>query len=223
MARAPKPISWAPLQADEVERLPPRVRARLAVGPGRETEGEWVVLHATGVSVAGVVDRLSRLYGMRAGARTKASSVEDLDRVLEWLVSAGSGAQAQLAVDNLEMRREYLDETPTLTAADIHMASGLQSRNTSEPASRWKGEGKLFAVRVGRRDLYPVFQFEDGAPRSVIKDILGALPETMTGWQKALWFASGNGWLDGDEPQRRLDDRQQVVEAASRLAEPASG
>ena len=138
-------------------------------------------------------------------------------------MSAGSGVRAQLAVDNLEMRREYLDETPTLTAADIHMASGLRSRNTSEPASRWKGEGKLFAVRVGRRDLYPVFQFEDGAPRPVIKDILGALPETMTGWQKALWFASGNGWLDGDEPQRRLDDRQQVVAAAGRLAEPASG
>lgn len=40
---------------------------------------------------------------------------------------------------------------------------------------------------------------------------------------KAFWFASGNGWLDGDEPQRRLSDAEDVVEAARRLSEPARG
>ena len=219
MANQPKPISWAPLQTDDVEKLPLRVRDRLDAEVERGEDDEWVVVHATGVSIGGVMDRLSRLYGRRF----KEGSVQDLDRVLAWLVSAGSGVQAQLAVDNLELRREYLEETPMLTAADVHAGSGLQSRNTSEPASRWKAEHKLFAVRVGRRDLYPAFQFEDGAPRPIIKDILTVLPEAMTGWQKALWFASGNGWLDGDEPQQRLDEGQQVVEAARRLAEPASG
>ena len=53
--------------------------------------------------------------------------------------------------------------------------------------------------------------------------VLAALPAEMTLWQKAFWFASGNGWLDGDEPQRRLDDGERVVEAARRLAEPARG
>ena len=110
-----------------------------------------------------------------------------------------------------------------LTADQVHNMSGLHSRNKSEPASRWKKEGKTFAVRVERRDLYPAFQFEDGAPRPVVRDVLAALPDGMTSWQKAFWFASGNGWLDGEEPQRRLNDGERVVDAARRLSEPAGG
>ena len=40
----------------------------------------------------------------------------------------------------------------------------LQRRN--KPASQWKAEGKTFAVRMGGRNRYPVFQFEDGSPRA---------------------------------------------------------
>ena len=58
---------------------------------------------------------------------------------------------------------------------------------------------------------------------TAMRDVLSALPEGMTAWQKALWFASGNGWLDGAEPQRRLNDGLRVVEAARRLADPADG
>ena len=108
-----------------------------------------------------------------------------------------------MAVDNLELRNQYMNETPMLTAAQIQRMSGLGSKNASEPASRWKAEGKTFAVRVRGRDHYPAFQFEDGSPRPVMKAILAAVPETMTAWQKAIWFASGNGWLDGDEPRHR--------------------
>lgn len=43
--------------------------------------------------------------------------------------------------------------------------------------------------------------------------MLAALPADMTAWQTALWFASGNGWLDGDK-QQRLDDGKRLVEAA---------
>ena len=218
MAMDPKPIMWEPLEAEEVENLPPRVRGRLGVAAG-EGDG-WLVVHASW-PLGGMVDRLNRLSKMRPEVPPRPG--QDLDRMLAWLVAAGSGVEAELAVDNLELRRTYLDETPTLTAVQIHRMSGLRSRNTSEPASRWKSEGKTFAVRVGRRDLYPAFQFEDGAPRPVVRDVLAALPESMTGWQSALWFASGNGWLDGDEPQRRLHDRELVVAAARRLSEPARG
>ena len=121
------------------------------------------------------------------------------------------------------MRRDYMAETPMLTAAQIHRMSGSHSRNTSEPASRWKAEGKTFAVRVGGRDHYPAFQFQDGAPHPAMQGVLAAFPETMSAWQKALWFASANGWLDGDEPYRRLDDGELVAEAARVLRDPAIG
>lgn len=221
MAMQPEPISWAPLQPDEVESLPPRVRRRL--GESADAEDEWIVLHASGWPVGNMVDHLNRLYRMRPRTGARESQDQYLDRALALLVAVGSGVEAELAVDNLELRREYMEETPMLTAAHIHRMSGLGAMNMSEPASRWKAEGKTFAIRVGGRDHYPAFQFEDGSPRPVIRAILAALPAAMTPWQTALWFASGNGWLGGDEPQHRLDDGEPVVDAARRLMEPARG
>ena len=96
-------------------------------------------------------------------------------------------------------------------------------RNPSEPASRWKREKRVFAVRAGRSQLYPRFQFADGNPLPVIKDVLRRLPEDMTPWQVALWFWSGNGWLDGKSPEEALSDEAGVQNAADRLSEPALG
>ena len=213
------PIFWTRLDASDVAALSSRVKDRLA--RGTTTEGEWVVLHAVDKDLPEMVERLNRLCAMREGARGMPE--QQLDRALEWLVGTGSGVEVDIALDNLEMRRDYMAETPTLTAAQIHRMSGLHSRNTSEPASRWKAEGKTFAVRVGRRDHYPAFQFQDGAPHPAMKGVLAAFPETMSAWQKALWFASANGWLDGDEPHRRLDDGELVAEAARILGDPAIG
>lgn len=212
-------IAYETLQPDEVGRLPQRIRGRLIEGGGEDDE--WVVIHAAG-PITRVVDRLNRLGGAPAEL-LRGDPPADLDRMLTWLAHDPVGVEQALAFDNLAARREYLADTPTLTSEQIHRASGLASRNTSEPASRWKKEGRTFAVRLGRRDLYPAFQFLDGQPRDVVRDVLATLPTDMTPWQTAFWFASGNGWLDGDEPQRRLDDRKRLVEAARRLADPASG
>ena len=218
MVMKAKHIAYETLHADEVEMLPPRVRARLGEAAEAGAGDEWVVIHLSS-PLGDMVDQLGRLDKVIEAWAERAR----LDGELARLVDTASGVEATLALDNLTLRRQYLDDTPTLTAEEIHRISGLHSRNKSEPASRWKNEGKTLAVRVGRRDLYPAFQFEDGAPRPVMRDVLAALPERMTGWQKALWFASGNGWLDGDEPQRRLNDREQLVDAARRLSEPADG
>lgn len=227
MAMQPEPITWETLQPEEVETLLPRVRAQL--GRTDEADEEWVVLHSANLPLAGVVDRLNRLYRLslavptRESRESQESQERNLDRALAWLVAAGLGVEAELTVDNLELRARYMNETPMLTSAQIHQMSGLGSTNPSEPASRWKAEGKTFAVRVGARDHYPAFQFEDGAPRPVIKATLAALPATMTAWQTALWFASGNGWLDGEEPRNCLSDGDSVVEAARQLTESARG
>ena len=215
-AMEPKPIAFAPLNPDEIDELPARVKARL---PATAGEGAgWMVLR-TSWPLEQLVEQLDRLdQVIEAWAET-----QSIDLALLRLADASAGPESGLMLANLALRKQYLDETRTLTAGEVHDLSGLLSRNRSEPASRWKKEGKAFAVRVGRRDLYPAFQFEDGAPRPVMRGVLAALPGTMTPWQTAFWFASGNGWLDGDEPQHRLNDAEQVVEAARRLADPARG
>lgn len=214
----PRRIAYQTLEPDDIQQLPQHLRVRLTEGAGERDE--WVIIHAS-YPFSRVVDRLNRLGGIPeyVTQRTK----PDLDRMLSWLTPDPSGVEESLAFDNLAARRRYLSENPTLTSGQIHRASGLGSHNTSEPASRWKNEGRTFAVRLGRRDLYPAFQFVDGKPHAVLRDVLAALPTDMTAWQKAFWFASGNGWLDGDEPQRRLNDGADVVEAARRISAPARG
>ena len=100
---------------------------------------------------------------------------------------------------------------------------GSKLSNSSEPASRWKREKRVFAVRAGSARLFPRFQFADGYPLPVIKEVLKCLPDDMTPWQIAFWFRSGNGWLDGRSPEEALDDEDGVLNAAERLREPAIG
>ena len=60
----------------------------------------------------------------------------------------------------------YLREVPTYTAADIHeLMHGSKLSNSSEPASRWKREKRVYAVPAGPAQLFPRFQFADGYPR----------------------------------------------------------
>ena len=220
MARKPQPMKYRVLHSEEVKVLPERVRRNL--GEGLEQGNQWAVIHVP-VPVGGMVERLMELTAAQDATRWRAHSGSDLDRVLGWLMTLELGIEADLAIDNLALRLAYVDETPMLTAEQIHKTSGRRSGNKSEPASRWRKEGKTFAVRLAGRLLYPAFQFEDGEPRRIVGEVLATLPADMTPWQKAFWFASGNGWLDGDEPQRRLDEGERVVAAARRLAEPARG
>ena len=213
-------LAWRHLLAEEVEALPARVKGTLGVS---EDDSEWIVLRARDHELGKTVDRAMQLVNTLSTGREDHG--KDLDRVLAMLLERMPqvGAEADLWIDNLQLRTDYLRKTPTLSAAEVHRWSGRTSGNPSEPASRWKKEKKIFAVRQGRGDRYPAFQFRDGAPHPALKGVLTALPAELTGWQTALWFASANGWLDGDAPQDRLDDSQDVVTAASRLAEPARG
>lgn len=225
MATQPERLIWRHLQPDEVNELPAKVKASL--GEVREPQEEWIVLRARDPELGRAVDQAIRILDMQLAAPKPGRHSQSLDRMLELLVAdedaPRSAVEADILIDNLELRAAYLRDTGLLTSEDIHRASGLRSRNVSEPASRWKREGRIFAVRQGRADLYPAFQFQDGAPHPAIRSVLAAFPAKMTVWQKALWFASGNGWLDGDEPQRRLDDGELLVRAARQLAEPAGG
>ena len=215
----PQPIQWAPLEPEEVQELPERLKDRLGTAAAGD---DWALFHASG-EAAGAIDRLNRLVEGSLPDPAREGWDRWLDSVLVRLWAPGTGVERELALDNLELRRAYMNETLMWTAAQIHRLSGLQSRNTSEPASRWKAEGKAFALPLRGRSYYPAFQFEDGTPRPAVKAVLAQLPATMTPWQTALWFASANGWLDGSRPQDRLDDDELVVEAARRLAEPAHG
>ena len=212
-----------PLAADDISALPAGLRRRIA---DAETEpADWALLVTGESELTGLVqDVISRLASMVAADRRKLTedNIELLVRSMLPHVPRRT-VDAQLELDNARLRAAYLEEVPTRSAHEVRAASGLNPKNPSEPASRWKRERRVFAVRHGGRDLFPAFQFEDGYPRPVIKQVLHELPPTLTDWQIAIWFASGNGWLDGAEPRHRLDAPDEVLEAARRLADATEG
>ena len=220
-------LSLIDLTPGEIERLPASLRRRIG-GSSRSEDslpGAWLLVGERTEGRAELLERALEVLPSLAAERGSRLSEANIEKILDVILSDAPRPRVEneLEIDNARLRSRYLQETPLLTGAEVRAASGLNPRNKSEPASRWKREGKLFAVRHSGVDHYPAFQFADGTPRPVVKAILAAFPKDMTAWQIAMWFASGNGWLDGDEPQERLSDPDAVVEAARRLADPAFG
>ena len=110
----------------------------------------------------------------------------------------------RIARKNTESCAIYLRTTEFYTAEDIWEQIAKKPKNPKEPSSKWKREGRVFAIRHDGKDLFPAFQFADGQPLPIIKEILEALPDYLSPWQTAFWFESGNGWLGGKTPQECL-------------------
>ena len=223
----PETLSCIELAPDDLAALPAGLRRKIgaAFGSSDIPSGDWLLVGAAKAGLAQVIERAVEALPLTAAKRSTRLTEADIEKLLDVILADAPRApvEAQLEIDNAALRAEYLKETPLMTAAEVRAASGLAPRNRSEPASRWKREGRLFAVRRSGVDLYPAFQLVDGVPLPVIKEILAALPRHMTGWQVAMWFASGNGWLQGAEPQKRLADPDAVIAAARKLADPAVG
>ena len=127
-----------------------------------------------------------------------------------------AGPLAEIERDNAEAQARFIETVRCYSAEEIAALAGHEASNRSATATRWKTQGAIFGVRRLGRDRYPAFQFQDGRPRKVIGKVLKALPEGMSPWQMALWFASANGWLDGSAPMDRLGDETALVAAATR-------
>ena len=211
----------------EIAQLPAAIRRKIeaAFSPANKANGQWMLIGvqtaASAIVVGSAIAQVERVAAAHAAARQE----RNIERLLEIFAEdqPRSDLDAELELENAQMRAEYLAETPLLTAAQVRDQSGLKPRNKSEPASRWKRERKIFAVRKGGVDFYPAFQFEDGAPMPVIKQVLTKLPKDMSVWQIAFWFDTGNGWLDGQAPQECLGKPEGVLHAAQQIAEPAFG
>ncbi|MBU6366697.1 MAG: hypothetical protein KJT01_10850 [Gemmatimonadetes bacterium] len=120
-----------------------------------------------------------------------------------------------------EARRHFLETVELLSSAMVGERGGSSARNASALASRWKGEGRIFAVPNGRADCFPAFQFDElGQPRPEVAAVLRALPPG-TEWARALWWTAPNGWLNGQRPVDLFaGDAEAVIAAAHRTAAP---
>ena len=227
MPNLPEPAPAIELTQDEVATFPSHLKAKIKESVGsRGALQRWVLIGAESGRDAEIIRATATSAGRIVGPRRRKLTERKIEALVDLYLAREEHAavDGKLEEDNAELRRRYLLEVPTYSAADIHeLMRGSQLRNPSEPASRWKREGRIFAVRSGRPQRFPRFQFADGSPRPVIKQVLKRLPNDMTPWQVAFWFRSGNGWLDGRSPEEALADEDGILNAADQLREPAIG
>jgi hypothetical protein len=78
----------------------------------------------------------------------------------------------------------------------------------------------LLAVRVGRRYLYPAWQFGEAGALEGLAAILDAL-RGVDAWARMRFFLNGNAKLAGERPLSRLrrGDRTAVLSAARAFGE----
>lgn len=177
-----------------------------------------LVLHKVDRELASVIEAAVKQVPRVARARRSALSSERIEQLVDhYMAKDPLGAVlADIEDDNAQAQARFLESVPVYPAERVADVAGHASQNRSATATRWKSKGAIFSVRHGGRDLYPAFQFKDGAPHPVIAKVLKALPQTMSPWQIAFWFTSANGWLDGAAPQDRLSDEAALLLAAER-------
>lgn len=114
-------------------------------------------------------------------------------------------------------RAALMQEFGLLTSSELADLTESQAENRAALASRWKREGRIFAVKHHGQDYFPGFQLTaEGRPREAVARILAALGRAR-GWETALWFTAANGYLGGRRPVDLLEsDPEPVVEAAAR-------
>jgi len=182
----PEILQRIDLTPEEISKFPVELRRKIeaAFRLVDKKNGAWMLVGTPSARAAMLVERaLVRLPAL-VSARSAAIQEHNIDKLLEIIAGDVPYAvtDAEIDLENAEMRSTYLAEVKLLTAAQVHEQSGLGSRNKSEPASRWKRERKIFAVRKGVTYLYPAFQFENGQPRPIIGKILAEITDKFTPW-----------------------------------------
>jgi hypothetical protein len=215
------------LTPEDIAALPATLRKKIECIQSEKmtAHSEWILVGAKSGRDARLVDKTMRALPRIASKKRDLITERNIEILINMLLEGEDHAQIDedLILDNAHLRASYLKSIPTLDSAKVRLLSGLKPKNKSEPASRWKREGRVFAVRHAAIDLFPAFQFHDDAPRPAIKKILKALPDHLTPWQIAFWFASGNGWLDSKSPQECLGTPDLVIKAARLMNEQALG
>lgn len=223
LAESPMVIELTP---DEVERFPSRLRRKIKSEELRGGQRRWLLVGVGSKREAEVIQSTVNMARWTIRNQWKKVTERHIEALVHIHLQGEERAPIdwKIELDNVKLRVNYLEEVPTCTAAEIHeFQHGLRPSSPSEPASRWKREKRVFAVHDGHSLRYPLFQFASGSPRPAIRSVLRRLPAGMTHWQIAIWFRSGNGWLDGRSPEEALEDECDVLNAADRLAEPTIG
>lgn len=155
---------------------------------------------------AGAVVRL--LHEQVQAAKTLKRSLASITQV----VSPEAASRAQVTENAW---REMDQEFRLLTAAEVAELVGSTSKNRKSYAADARRDGRILGVKRMNQFVYPAFQFEDGNPRPMIRQLW----TVAQGWDISaesvlLWLTAPTIWWGAEtRPVDRLSEPEEVVEA----------
>ncbi|RCK70443.1 hypothetical protein DT076_07320 [Desertihabitans brevis] len=122
-------------------------------------------------------------------------------------------ARAVQAEEGLYQR--IADEFGLLTSAEAGRRLGSRSKAARNLALSARRDGQLLALRRGRYDLFPGFQFDDHGARPVVAALI-ALGEEHERSEAGLvqWLMAPTTYLDGLRPVDVIDDPDRLLSVA---------
>ena len=138
-------------------------------------------------------------------------------------VSAGAERRSAHAADPVKnaiaIRQQLREKVRLVEPAEWAKWRDINSTNPSAALGKYKKQHRVFAVKAGRKDLYPSFQFsKDAEPLPVMRKVLAAVPKPSRGWPLLSWFSAKSRLLGGKTPAEVIaDDPKSVLAAAERF------
>lgn len=202
--------------------------ARGQTAPVLSKAGHSYLLQVHGDAMSQILEAVMPMLGSLLTQKTtkvREQKLEDLVDFIAGQMVVPSGVDIQMAQRLAARHAGVLNEFGFATAEQLADANHSRATNRNALADNWKKRRQVFTVRHRdesgrRREVYPLFQFEDHKPIKVVHPVLEAFGEHKSPWKIALWFTSNNGWLPGQA--RPVDLLQSaphaVVQAARRDA-----
>ncbi|MGH9091480.1 MAG: hypothetical protein ACRDZR_08915 [Acidimicrobiales bacterium] len=155
-----------------------------------------------------------------SATQASAAASHRFEEVLSAVAPAGVPQPAWFAQvqRNAAERDRFLKELGALGSEQVAELSGSQAENRRATAHRWQESGRIFSVTHLGRAVFPGFQFDPdtGQPKPQVQSVLDALPPSLQGWQRALWWTTPSDLLAWRRPVDVLDESPDDVVVAAR-------
>lgn len=119
-----------------------------------------------------------------------------------------------------EVKEMVLESGTLVSVREIAGLSETSIQSARSMTARWKKSEKIFALKVGRKNYFPLYALDPQSnfkPLPSIHQIIKILSVKMGPWQMAFWFICASRFLQGKTPSMLVSSDPDLVIASAQF------